>query len=103
MIPSILAGHKHAIELENFGKKLGFLFQLTDDILDVTGTFENMGKTLGKDAEENKLTAIRLYGLEKAKLKAEACAKDCLAILEGVDGNTEFLKDFIDYILKRVN
>ena len=74
---------------------------MTDDILDVTGDFQNLGKSIGKDEEENKLTCVRLYGLEGAKVRTETCAKDCLAVLEGIDGDTDFLKDLIDYILKR--
>ena len=103
MMACLLKGDKNYLEFENFGKKLGLLFQLTDDILDVTGTFENLGKTIGKDEKENKLTCVRLYGLEGAKLKAESCAKDCLVILEGIDGNTEFLKELVNYILNRTN
>ncbi len=102
-IPSILSGTKHYALLESFGKLLGELFQMTDDILDVTGDFEKLGKTLGKDETENKLTCIRLYGLEGAKLRAEKCAHDCCVLLEGVDGNTQFLKDMVEYVLNRAN
>lgn len=102
-IASILANNKYYIELERFGKLLGRLFQITDDVLDVTGNFEALGKTVGKDQEENKLTYVRLYGLEGAKLRADLCAKDCLLALEGVDGDTEFLKDMVEHVLKRSN
>ncbi len=97
-IVSILANNKAFVPLENFGKQFGFLFQLTDDILDEVGDFEKLGKTIGKDKEENKLTFIRLYGLEAARLKAEFCASDCHAMLEGVDGDVQFLNDLVDYV-----
>ena len=71
VIPSILADNKYYFELEEFGKILGRLFQITDDILDVVGNFEELGKSIGKDAEENKLTYVNLYGLERARLYAE--------------------------------
>lgn len=100
-IASILSDNKCYLAFERFGKLLGRLFQMTDDILDVTGDFQNLGKSIGKDEEENKLTCVRLYGLEGAKVRTETCAKDCLAVLEGIDGDTDFLKDLIDYILKR--
>ena len=61
------------------------------------------GKSIGKDNKENKLTCIRLYGLEGAKVRAEMCAQDCRAVLEGVDGDTTFLNMLIDYVLKRAN
>ncbi len=102
-IASILSGNKSYLALESFAKLLGKLFQMTDDILDVTGNFKDLGKSVGKDEKENKLTCIRLYGLEGAKLRAESCAKDCKATLEGVEGDTQFLSDFVDYVLKRSN
>lgn len=103
VIASILSGSKSYLPFEQFGKMLGVLFQITDDILDVTGDFKKLGKTVGKDEKENKLTYVRLYGLEGAKVRADMCAKDCHAVLEGVEGNVEFLHDLIDYVLNRTN
>lgn len=103
IIASILSGNKSYLALEQFGKLLGVLFQITDDILDVTGDFKKLGKTVGKDEKENKLTYVRLYGLEGAKLRADMCAKDCHAVLEGVEGNVEFLNDLVDYVLNRTH
>ena len=102
-IASILSENKSYLALESFGKMLGRLFQMTDDILDVTGTDEKMGKTLGKDEKENKLTCIRLYGLEGAKVQADMCARDCHGVLEAIDGDTSFLKDLVNYVLTRNN
>ncbi len=102
-IASILSGNKSYIALDKFGKLLGRLFQMTDDILDVTGEFQSLGKSIGKDEQENKLTCVRLYGLEGAKLRAELCAEDCRSMLEGVDGETEFLLALVDYVLTRTN
>jgi geranylgeranyl diphosphate synthase type II len=76
---------------------------MTDDILDVTGDFDLMGKNVGKDEGKNKLTCVRVYGLEGAKIRADMCAKDCHAILEGVDGDTSFLHNLVDYVLNRKN
>ena len=102
-IASILKDNKQYITLERFGKLLGRLFQMTDDILDVTGNFDKLGKTIGKDEQENKLTCVRLYGLEGAKLRADMCASDCHTVLEGVDGDTEFLHQLVDYVLNRTH
>lgn len=101
IIPCILNSNKSFVAWEEFGKLLGTLFQMTDDILDVIGSFEKLGKSIGKDANENKLTCIKLYGLEGAKIRADMCAKDCRAVLEGIDGDTQFLSDFVDYLLNR--
>ena len=102
-IASILSGNKYYLALENFGKMLGQLFQITDDILDVTGDSEKLGKTTGKDEKENKLTYVKLYGLEGARVRADMCAMDCLAILEGIDEDVAFLKELVNYVLKRSN
>lgn len=64
-----------------FGEEYGRLFQMTDDILDIEGTFENMGKTLGKDISENKLTYPALKGLDKAKQIAAKTADKAIAAL----------------------
>ena len=100
-VPNILAKNKNYLSFEFFGKQLGLLFQMTDDILDVTGSFDELGKSIGKDETENKLTTVRLYGLEAAKVRADICAKECHAVLEGIEGDTEFLHALIDYVLVR--
>ena len=72
--------------------------------MDVTGKFDELGKSVGKDAVENKLTSIRLYGVDGAKIHADMIAKDCHAVLEVLDGtesDTTFLHGLIDYILHR--
>ena len=102
-IASILSDSKFYVEFERFGKLLGRLFQMTDDILDVTGNFDALGKNVGKDEGKNKLTCIRIYGLEGAKIRADMCAKDCHAILEGIDGDTSFLHELVDHVLNRKN
>ncbi len=100
-IACALSETKNFLSFEGFGKMLGRLFQMTDDILDVTGNFDELGKSIGKDENENKLTCVRLYGLSGAKIHAENCAKECHAVLEGIDGDTQFLHNLIDYILIR--
>ena len=102
-IASILANNKDFFALEKFGGLLGQLFQMTDDILDVVGESEKLGKTVGKDEKENKLTSVKMYGLEGAKVRADMCAHDCLSILEGISGDTEFLGGLVNYVLKRSN
>lgn len=91
VVPSILCGGKYFPELNAFGGRFGSLFQLTDDILDVEGSFDSLGKSIGKDAEEGKFTSVKLYGMEKCKIKAELLCSECLSILEGIDADTEFL------------
>ena len=101
VLAEILANNKHFVEFERFGKLLGQLFQMTDDILDVEGDFEELGKSIGKDKKDNKLTCVRLYGLEGAKLRADICADHCHTVLDGIDGDVSFLHDLVDYVLNR--
>ena len=103
LIASILSGGKSYFELEDFGKNLGELFQFTDDILDEIGSFEKLGKTIGKDKSENKLTSISFYGLDGAKIQADLRATRCYNVLDGINGDTEFLSELISYIRTREN
>lgn len=100
-IASILADDKCFVELETFGKSVGRLFQLTDDILDVTGNFEELGKTTGKDEEEGKLTCVKLYGLEKSEIEADMCVDCCLYALDRIEADMTFLRDFVHFVRNR--
>ena len=100
--PSILCGGKYYSELKAFGYNLGYLFQITDDILDVEGSFESLGKSIGKDASEGKYTGVRLYGLEGSKVKADLLTDDCIKLLEGLNGDTSFLKELTYFVRQRI-
>lgn len=100
-VPSILAGGRYFPEFKAFGEKFGNLFQLTDDILDVEGNFEELGKSTGKDKEEGKFTAVGLYGLEGCKLRADIICDECLRILEGIGCDTSFLSGLTRFVLTR--
>lgn len=103
LVPSIIAGGRCYSELKAFGRDLGYLFQLTDDILDVEGNFSDLGKSIGKDGQEGKYTSIEVYGLDGSKLRADVYAERCRALLEGIDGDGEFLIQFVDYVRTRKN
>jgi geranylgeranyl diphosphate synthase type II len=103
LVPSILSGNKYFPQLKVLGKNIGYLFQLTDDILDVEGNFEKLGKSIGKDAQEGKYTAVRLYGLNNCKLRVDLLGDDCHKIIDGFNGDTTFLHDFIYYLKTRLN
>lgn len=102
-IASILADSKYYLQLSEYAKMLGLLFQITDDILDVEGDFFQLGKTIGKDAQENKFTSIRYYTLEGAKIHAEVYAEKCCTLLESIDADTSFLKNLVFYVKNRKN
>ena len=86
---------------EAFGLALGALFQLTDDILDAAGESGTLGKTVGKDAAEDKLTAVKIFGLEGARRHAEACAARCRTLLSAMDAERGFLNGIVAMVLGR--
>lgn len=107
---AILAGADETLsgEFKTLGKTLGLIFQIQDDILDVTATTEVLGKTAGKDAEQNKLTFPSVYGLAESKtyleeqvIKLQSCL-DKISASEGVDATQLLaLRQRIDTMLKR--
>ena len=89
------------IPYRRFAGELGVLFQIVDDILDVTGSDEQLGKPRGSDARHGKLTYVSLFGLERAReLAAESHAKATAALAEA-GGETDDLKGVADYIFTR--
>ena len=87
--------------LQEYGKNLGMLFQITDDLLDVNGSFEKLGKTIGKDAEENKLSAIKIYGVEECVKQADRYRDRCLSLLTQLPYECSFMEDFTNFIRVR--
>ncbi|WP_197473881.1 polyprenyl synthetase family protein, partial [Oleiphilus sp. HI0066] len=73
------ASEKELAALADFSRALGLAFQVQDDILDVTGNTETIGKTSGADEALNKPTYVSLLGLEGAREKLEGLHKDCLS------------------------
>lgn len=101
VIPSILCGGRCFSELKAFGRDLGYLFQLTDDILDIEGDFSDLGKSVGKDVKEGKYTAVEIYGLEGSKLRADVVSERSKTILEGIDGDRDFLVQLVNSVRTR--
>ncbi|MCW7461121.1 polyprenyl synthetase family protein [Leptospira limi] len=90
--------------LSSYAKEIGLLFQITDDILDVEGNLEELGKTPGKDAKAGKLTYPSLYGMEKTKsLRSESVNKAISLATELSSMNHEFFLGLPKYIAERKN
>lgn len=105
---SILAGAilaqakpETVMALTRFGEHLGLAFQIQDDILDVTGTSEELGKTAGKDEFSEKSTYPGILTLPKAKEKLEHHAAEALNALEELDSDMTLLKELTRMIVKR--
>jgi geranylgeranyl diphosphate synthase type II len=81
-----------------FADELGVLFQIVDDILDVTGSDEELGKPRGSDERHGKVTYVSLFGLERARelaSESHAKARAALGDVEGAAGDLELITDFI--------
>ena len=85
-------------KMTDFAQKLGVAFQIADDILDEISTFEDMGKTLGKDKNSGKLTYVSLYGLDNAKCKLSCLLDECYGMIQ----QSDIFKQIIDGIRERV-
>ena len=99
-VPAIVADMDENIValLDEFGKQFGILFQLTDDMLDVTGDFEKLGKTVGKDAAENKLSYVQLYGMEECAALADRALQLCEQGLHELPYDASFLLSLARYV-----
>ncbi len=89
--------------LEKYAANLGLAFRIIDDILDYTSTPELMGKLTQKDAEQNKLTYVDLYGIAGAKQKASELILEAKEILSASEIYSDKLKLVADYVLHRNN
>ena len=87
--------------LNTYGKQLGLLFQVIDDLLDVTQTKDILGKTPNKDEDQQKLTYISLYGLEDTQKKASQIADEALQTLQDCPHHTVLLEEMVQFISKR--
>jgi geranylgeranyl diphosphate synthase type II len=89
------------IAYTRFAAELGVLFQIVDDILDVTGDEEALGKPQGSDERHGKRTYVSVFGLERARELARESHAKARAALEEADGATGTLEQITDYILTR--
>ena len=103
MIGAILAGADEVsvARMQEAGAKLGLAFQIQDDILDVTGSFEKLGKPIGSDAENEKATYVTFEGLEQAKKDVERLSGEAIKILDEFEGEHTFLHDLFFYLINR--
>ena len=88
-------------KLRSFGQSVGLAFQIVDDVLDVTQTSEQLGKTAGKDTAAEKVTYPALFGVEESLKKAEALVESALSSLGGFGARAETLKALAKFLVER--
>jgi len=89
------------IPYRRFAEELGVLFQIVDDILDVTGSDEELGKPHGSDERHGKLTYVSLFGLDEARKLAAESHRKAHEALAAVDGDPRDLSQITDFIYTR--
>ncbi len=99
----LYAGAKEsdAEKLRAFGMAIGLAFQIVDDILDVTQTSEQLGKTAGKDTASEKATYPALFGIEKSQQKADELVGTAFAELESFGARGDTLKELARFLIER--
>lgn len=89
--------------LVDYAHHIGLAFQIQDDILDIIGTSEELGKTAGKDVASDKSTYPALLTLEGAKAKLDTHYELAIAALEKIETDSSLLREFAQYIVKRTH
>lgn len=90
-------------KMERVGELVGVAFQIQDDILDVTSTFEELGKPINSDEKNHKVTYATMFGIEKASKIVEEMSGEALDILKGMGEKMDFLSRLTEYLIRRKN
>ena len=103
MIGTILGGGsmEDVAIMEQIGRKVGVAFQIQDDVLDVTSSMEVLGKPIGSDEKNNKVTYVTLVGLDRAQAEVARLSNEALELVEKLPVESEFLKETILYLIHR--
>lgn len=103
LIGAVLAGATKSEQniIEEVAGKVGLAFQIQDDILDVTSTVEVLGKPIGSDEKNHKITYVTYEGLKKAKEDVERLSEDAIAQMDGLVVRNEFLTELLRYLISR--
>ena len=95
------AGEQEINKLSRYARNIGLAFQIVDDILDITATDEQLGKTAGKDLAAQKATYPSLWGIEQSRAKARELIDEAIAQLDNYDTAAEPLKAIARFIVTR--
>jgi geranylgeranyl diphosphate synthase type II len=103
MIGAILAGASDTdvLAVEKIAYNIGIAFQIQDDILDVIGNEEVLGKPIGSDAKNEKLTYVSLKGLEEAKKDVEKLSQEAILSIKQYEKHENFLSELATYLIDR--
>lgn len=95
------AGQNDIVRLERCAYNIGLAFQIQDDILDVTSSLEVLGKPVGSDEKNHKLTYVAMHGLEYSKQKVEELSREAIDILTSFPRRNLFLEQLVEQLIYR--
>lgn len=100
---AVLAGgsEREVSALGSYGENMGLAFQIVDDILDIEGDADKIGKPVGSDLKNRKATYPALYGLDVARVKARTAAERAVDALKIFGPEADFLRELVNFILQR--
>ena len=87
--------------LSRYAQNIGLAFQIVDDILDITATQEELGKSIGKDLQAQKATYPTLWGIEESKVQAKELIESAIAQLDNYDSKADPLRAIANFIINR--
>lgn len=105
MVGAALAGadEEALLTLEKIGYNIGLAFQIQDDILDIEGNFEELGKPIGSDEKNEKVTYVSIYGMEKAKQDVALLTEEAVKKLRTFSKEETFLEELLLSLVKRTH
>lgn len=103
MIGAILAGasEKDIVKVEEAAYNIGMAFQIQDDILDETATFEELGKPIHSDEESGKVTYVTIHGIDESGKEVSRLSNEAIAMLESMGADAEFLVELTRSLIHR--
>ncbi len=103
MIGAVLAGarQEEVEQIEKCAYNIGIAFQIQDDILDVTSSLEVLGKQVGSDEKNHKLTYVTMHGLEQSERQVEELSKEAIEILKSFEQRNLFLEELTEQLIHR--
>lgn len=95
------AGAEEISRLEQCAYDIGIAFQIQDDILDVTSSLEVLGKSVGSDEKNHKLTYVAMHGIEKSREQVEELSREAIEILASFPRRNVFLEQLVEQLISR--
>jgi geranylgeranyl diphosphate synthase type II len=96
-------GEEDLARLGIYGEKVGLAFQIVDDLLDVLGTQESLGKTVGKDIRQHKATYPAIHGIKASQRTASRLVAEACEVLDPYGDRAHILQGIAQYLLVRKN